>query len=149
MVRYCSCPASEEQNPQLPQRFYGEVTIRGIPAPAGVTVTAVAGDDSSSIVTTVPGRYGSSSVLGEKLLVQGVTRPIDTGTPVFFYVNGVSARCFDVSSHRTLDSYPFDSDRNTALNLDAEGGLDFTIISSAGAHGTITPAGVGDRRIRG
>ena len=138
---FAAATPSEIENPQLPQRFYGEVTIRGIPAPAGVTVTAVAGDDSSSVVTKVPGRYGSVNLLGEKLLVQGAHIPIDTGTPVFFSINGASARCFDVGTGRTLDSYPFESDRNTELNLDAEGGLDFTIISSAGPHGTITPSG--------
>jgi len=46
---------------QLPHRFYGDVTINGIPAPVGTHITAsVTGGGSDVYTTTVSGKYGNA-----------------------------------------------------------------------------------------
>lgn len=74
--------------PALPHAFYGDVTINGVPAPDGSSVSAIASEGTTvavqNPVTTVGGSYGESS---PKLLVQG---DIPDGATISFYVNGVN-----------------------------------------------------------
>ncbi|MDO8568418.1 MAG: hypothetical protein Q7R57_06860, partial [Dehalococcoidales bacterium] len=45
--------------PQMPQQFYGSVTINGIPAPAGIIISArIGGIEYSATVTDARGKYG-------------------------------------------------------------------------------------------
>ncbi len=75
--------------PPLPQAFYGDVTIAGVPAPVGTVVTAkIAGVEVGNILTTVAGKYGDSGPLQPKLVVEG---DIVDGTAIDFFINGVRA----------------------------------------------------------
>ena len=85
-------PVYAQETPPLPHAFYGTVEVNGSPAPAGTEVEArgegvQVGVGNNPVVTTAEGRYGSSQPLEPKLIVQG---DLVEGSPVTFYVNGVS-----------------------------------------------------------
>jgi hypothetical protein len=102
LVGMCAIPVNA-QIPPLPHAFYGTVKINGVDAPAyTTTVKATDREDGTTdkvitgignpITTTEPGRYGSESPLGTKLVVQGSPdTPIPEGTPIYFFVNGGKA----------------------------------------------------------
>jgi len=92
LLTLVTTPVYAQGVPPLPHAFYGTVEVNGSPAPAGTEVEArgegVQTDvGSNPVVTTAEGRYGSSDALEPKLIVQG---DIVEGSPVTFYVNGVS-----------------------------------------------------------
>jgi len=82
----------EEEVPPLPHALYGTIEINDSPAPVGTTVEArgegvrisIAGNP---IATDAVGNYGSPDPMETKLVIQG---HILDGTPITFYVNGVS-----------------------------------------------------------
>ncbi len=92
LLTLVTTPVYAQGVPPLPHAFYGTVEVNGSPASAGTEVEArgegvQTGVDSNPIVTTAEGRYSSSEPLEPKLIVQG---DIVEGSPVTFYVNGVS-----------------------------------------------------------
>jgi uncharacterized cupredoxin-like copper-binding protein len=117
-------PSSAQDIPLLPHAFYGNVTINGTPA-ANDTVVEARGEGVSTgiqhnpITVTEAGKYGASGGLDPKLVVQG---NITDGTNLTFYVNNVTAQCYDVQAGgQWLDSYPFKSGEVTVLNLRVAG----------------------------
>ncbi|EMA25184.1 hypothetical protein [Haloarcula argentinensis] len=81
-------PAAGADPPPTPAAYYGNVTIDGEPAPAGTEITAkIDGERRGTLVTEYTGAFGGSSVVAEKLAVNG-TRS-DAGATVIFYVNDV------------------------------------------------------------
>jgi len=92
LLTLVTTPVYAQGVPPLPHAFYGTVEVNGSPAPAGTEVEArgegVQTDvGNNPVVTTAEGRYGSSEPLEPKLIVQG---DLVEGSPVTFYVNGVS-----------------------------------------------------------
>jgi len=106
--------------PLMPHAFYGSVTINGTPAATGTVVEArgegvLTGIEDNPITVTEAGKYGGQGGLDPKLVVQG---NITAGTSLTFYVNNVTAQCYDVQAGgQWLDSYPFKSGNITILNL--------------------------------
>ncbi len=106
--------------PLLPHAFYGSVTINGTPAANGTVVEArgegvLTGIAGNPITVTEAGKYGGPSGFDPKLVVQG---NITDGTSLTFYVNNITAQCYDVQAGgEWLDSYPFKSSDITVLNL--------------------------------
>lgn len=103
----------------LPHAFYGSVTINGTPAANGTVVEArgegvLTGIEGNPITVTEAGKYGGPDG-SDPLVVQG---DITDGTNLTFYVNNVTAQCYDVQAGgEWLDSYPFKSGNITVLNL--------------------------------
>lgn len=117
-----------------PHIFYGAVNLDGLPAPIGTVIEArgedvAVGIGGNPITTTEVGHYGSDSIVEPPydLLVQG--DGIDGGTPIRFYVNGLRAECYDPAQDEWSDTYPFNSDAKTELNLFAFGSYTLTLIS--------------------
>jgi len=106
--------------PVLPHAFYGSVTIDGTAAPIRAVVEArgtgvSTGIEGNPITVTETGKYGGPGGFDPKLVVQG---DITDGTNLTFYVNNVTAQCYDVQAGgEWLDSYPFKSGDVTVLNL--------------------------------
>ena len=106
--------------PLLPHAFYGSVTIDGTPAANGTVVEArgegvLTGIEGNPITVTEAGKYGGPGGFDPKLVVQG---DIIDGTSLTFYVNNVTAQCYDAQAGgEWLDSYPFKSGDITILNL--------------------------------
>ena len=74
--------------------YYGTVTIDGAPAPAGTLIQAIInGEVRGSIVTSVPGQYGSSCVFGTRLMVRPTEADTASHQPIRlgFLINGVTA----------------------------------------------------------
>ncbi len=105
--------------PPMPHAFYGSVTINGTPAANGTVVEArgegvLTGIEGNPITVTEAGKYGGPDG-SDPLVVQG---DITDGTSLTFYVNNVTAQCYDVQAGgEWLDSYPFKSGNVTILNL--------------------------------
>jgi hypothetical protein len=106
---------------QLPHRFYGDVTINGIPAPVGTHITAsVTGGGSDVYTTTISGKYGNAGdVLFGTFFVQpvGEDSTIVSGAPITFSINGNPAEVYEVGKGPWRVSYPYADDGNTNLNL--------------------------------
>lgn len=93
MMLLLMAPVSAETIPDLPQAFYGALTINGMPAPAGTVVEArgegvLTGINGNPITTTQEVLYGGQAPLDPKLVVQG---NIQGGSALSFFVNGVAA----------------------------------------------------------
>jgi len=112
--------APSSAQPLLPHAFYGSVTINGTPAANGTVVEArgtgvLTGIEGNPITVTEAGKYGGPGGFDPKLVVQG---DITDGTSLTFYVNNVTAECYDVRAGGEWSaSYPFDSGNVTILNL--------------------------------
>lgn len=77
-------------DPTPPPAFYGQLTVDGDPAQAGVTVEAyVDGERRGSIVTEDRGEYGGPGGTEQKLVVDG--GEADEGKTITFYVDGQQA----------------------------------------------------------
>jgi len=130
--------------PQLPQAFYGTITIDGKPAPARTTVsTTVPGgkDEINYLVTTVEGVYGGTDDASPELMVQGT---IQKGAPITFFVDGKQAEVYDVAAGGPWqETSPFKPGRVTNLDLRVNTPLPvlYSITPSSGAGGTIAPGG--------
>ncbi len=117
----------------MPHIFYGAVWFDGAPAPIGTVIEAqcedvVTGIGGNPITTTQVGSYGSPSIATppEDLLVQG---DIDSGTPIEFYIKGLRAECHDPTEDEWVDTYPWQSDRETELDLFVSSEYTLTVAS--------------------
>jgi hypothetical protein len=124
--------------PPLPHSFYGSVTLRGAPAPAGSVISATGqnirtGIPGNPLTTTAAGRYGGPSVSDAKLVVQG-NESLANGTPIAFYIGGVRAQCA-VPGGAWQWTFPFVSGGITELNLRI---VDVTETPTATATRTVT-----------
>ena len=73
--------------PPPPNKFYGNVSLNGEPAPAGTVIDAhIDGELRGSVEVTTHGRYGDNL---NYLVVNGSAS--DDGKMIEFYVNGVRA----------------------------------------------------------
>jgi hypothetical protein len=110
----------QDTGTQVSQSFYGTVTIEGMAAPANTTILAVGRGVCSNITgnpvtTQADGSFGSASFNAQNLFVQG---PIENGTPLTFYVNGIPAEVCEVTTSGAWQpSYPFSSGEITPLDL--------------------------------
>ena len=103
----------------LPHRFYGAVEIDGQPAPVGTVVEArgegVEPCVGNPIVTAESGKYGGPWTGDPKLVVQG--DGLSGGEEIEFYINGMRAKCYDPATEEWSDTYPFQSEALTELDL--------------------------------
>ena len=98
--------ASVSEVPQLPEAYYGTITINGLPAPVGTEIIAmINGEEKGRFTLTESGVFGGPGTFDAKLLVAG--GQYDVGEQVIFLVNGVQAD--------QTDSY--NPGTNTELNL--------------------------------
>jgi len=137
----------------LPHAFYGSVSFNGQSAPAGTVIEARViknGIDIAThedgcgnpIVTTKAGEYGSTLGTEEWFLVQ--PKPdtdLQDGDIIQFYVNGVKAE----------QTYMFQSDTTTKLNLTANGiaaisTTESTQSSTSGDTGSVTISSTGSNQ---
>ena len=128
----------------LPHAFYGNVTISGTPAANGTVVVArgegvLTGIEGNPITVTEAGKYGGPDG-SDPLVVQG---DITDGTSLTFYVNNVTAQCYDVQAGgEWLDSYPFKSGDCTELNL-------LVVPTTYNLTVNVTPSGGGNITVNG
>jgi PKD repeat protein len=110
-----SNPVVNVDIPLLPHALYGNLTIQGVPGPAGSTVVALVSGGGGSLETTSTGSYGTAGAFGPKLLVQGNST---NGSNMSFTVNGAPAEARDVQSGGSwVQTYPFSSGAVTDLDL--------------------------------
>jgi len=127
----CLQPVSGQgSGPALPHEFYGKVFVGDNPAPMGLEVEAVGPGvyslqvelegrtikvKGNPVTTRAGGVYGESGMSAQKLLVQGDVEP---GTPLEFYVGGVKAEVFPVSTNGPWkENYSYFPGEITELNL--------------------------------
>lgn len=114
---YISISSGTPQNPHL---FYGNSTIGGIPAPISSMITVSSESEQGSLNITKLGTYGIPLPDEPKLKISG----IKDGTPLYFFVNGQSARCNNgTPGSEWADSFPFKSNSVTHLDLDVPASL--------------------------
>ena len=109
---------AQEGPPPPPHAFFGEVTIDGQPAPAGVVIESRAdgirtGIPGNPVTVAEPGRYGGPTAREVKLVAQG---RVADGLALTFYINGRQALCA-APGGEWQDTFPFQSGGVTALNL--------------------------------
>lgn len=80
--------------PQFPHAFWGDVTVRGKPAPVGALVYGLAVGVRYPVIgnpiqVEKEGKLGAGGGFGRKLVVQGPN--IKAGAPVMFFVDGQPA----------------------------------------------------------
>ena len=81
---------SSTEGPQLPEAYYGTVTISGAPAPVGTEIIAKISDEvKGSFTTTETGIFGGPDTFDPKLIVAG--DEYDVGETVSFWINGAQA----------------------------------------------------------
>jgi hypothetical protein len=130
--------------PNLPHFFQGTVaTDQGIALP-GKTVVArtLTGSWTGSATTTVDSasRYGYAPQFYIPGLDPGVPNSgAAQGDQIAFFVDGVQASLFNVSTGVTSSTYPMQYGGFTNLNLIVP--LRYTITATAGPNGSITPSG--------
>jgi hypothetical protein len=93
----------------LPEEFYGEILINGLPAPEGTEISAFIGNsERGSLVTADEGKYGGSETFSPRLIVEGQAN--DIGRDIDFYIN----------NHITGYSTVFTPGQVTELNLSTQ-----------------------------
>ena len=125
--------------PPIPAEFYGTVTINGVSAPVGTTITAsIEGSEVGTITTTSASVFGGAGNFQNRLIVQG--KDTDIGKTIIFRINSVVApetAIFNpgVSQQRDLSIVTGTSSGSTITpprenthNLQMEG-LQFTVAS--------------------
>ncbi|NYT08087.1 MAG: hypothetical protein GKC05_07535, partial [Methanomicrobiales archaeon] len=111
-----------DSSPQFSHAFYGNVTIDGEPCPENTTILAVcpgARSDTAEnpAASRADGSYGSANGTDRDLVVQGC---IENGTPLAFYVDGVRAEVWEVSTGGPWQSAcPFRAGEVTNLDIRA------------------------------
>ena len=107
--------------PLLPAEFSGTGTIDGVPAPAGIVITArIDGRDCGSLTLDVAGVYGGDGIFDRRLLVSGEDG--DVRKTITFFVDGVKAAGTAVYTPGT----------STRLALSTTVGVDFSADVMAG-----------------
>lgn len=85
--------------PPMPGEFYGNVTINGIPAPAGTLVEArINGLSAGSLTTTNDGFYGGTGTFDPRLIVSGQ----NNGQVISFFIGGLEANQTAVFQERSI-----------------------------------------------
>ncbi len=85
-----SAAASTSVFPQLPEAYYGTISINSVTAPAGTEITAmINGNEKGRFVTTQPSVFGGPGTFDTKLIVSG--SEYDVGETVTFLINGLQA----------------------------------------------------------
>jgi preprotein translocase subunit SecG len=106
--------------PQLPHTFWGKVFIGESPAGMGLEVIAVgpgvtSGVEGNPVTTLSGGVYGEAGMSSQKLLIQG---DIEPGTPLEFFVGGVRAEVFPVSTNGPWKpNFSYIPGEDTELNI--------------------------------
>ncbi len=108
--------SSESQSPtggpQLPESYYGTISINSSAAPAGTVITTkIDGQVKGTFTTTQEGVYGGPNTFASKLIVAG--SEYNVGQTVTFLVNGIEAA--------QSDNYNWGT--NTNLNLTFAGAV--------------------------
>ena len=116
--------ANGDPSPPLPHLFYGNVTILGDPAPAGLPIDAVVktGDTivGGGTITSTVGTYGGPGPIDPKLIVS-LDDPDAVGPlSVAFSVNGMPAVCREYGTGTWQETFPFSSGTVTNLDLNVE-----------------------------
>ncbi|MHC4498246.1 MAG: RCC1 domain-containing protein, partial [Planctomycetota bacterium] len=120
-----SASESSTAGPQLPEAYYGTISIHGTPAPAGTVITAkIDGQVKGTFTTTQEGVYGGPDTFDQKLIVAG--DEYDVGQTVTFWINGVQAEQSD----------NYDWGANTNLDLTFIGGAvaDISVVLQGGGR---------------
>lgn len=108
------CGSVSAASPQLPCEFYGSVTLSGMPAPAGIVITAyVNGTPQGSIQVKQPGLYGGSGTFDERLIVMAGENDFAQGTPEI---------TFRIDSQAADQKYSYQPGSSSVLNLSVGGG---------------------------
>ena len=99
---------SAEDYPTLPNRFSGDVTLNGAPAPVGTVIDAyIGGDFRGNVTVETAGKYIWLGVEGSSL---------DNGSTITFVVDGVDAvqtvEWIEGSGQRSLDLTALCGDTN-------------------------------------
>lgn len=85
--------------PPMPGEFYGNVTINGMPAPAGILIEArINGLSAGSLTTTTAGSYGGKGTFDPRLMVSGQSN----GQVVSFFIGGLEANQTAVFQERSI-----------------------------------------------
>jgi hypothetical protein len=91
--------AVAEGIPPMPEEFYGNVTINGMPAPAGILIEArINGQSAGSLTTTTDGFYGGTGTFDPRLIVSGQ----NNGQVISFFVGGLEANQTAVFEERSI-----------------------------------------------
>lgn len=116
--------------PQLPEAYYGDLTLDGSPTPAGTSVATVFNEGAVGyIITEQIGSYGGPSGTDPKLLVQG---DIAEEGIIEMYINGFKADQTDT----------FQSGSITNLDLTAISPTDFSDARCVSVPGATTEINV-------
>jgi hypothetical protein len=130
--------------PGFPQFFRGNVrTDRGVLLPGAlVTAKAVSGGWTGMSTTTADAlsRYGYNPDFSIPGYVDTPASGAKRGDKIAFWVQGVQALLYDVSTNITSTTYVFNPD-NSPVNLDLIVPLNYTITATAGPNGSISPSG--------
>ena len=74
----------------LPEEFYGDITINGLPAAVGTVIVAkIGGVERGNFTTTEVGKYGGPETFDSRLVVSG--EESEVGQTITFWVNGRQA----------------------------------------------------------
>lgn len=129
IVLYGLLGVSAFATPPIPHAFWGNVEIDGQPALVGTMVeakcTGVVTGTNNPIATIEIGKYGGPSA--GKLLVQG---NIEYRTPIAFYLNGGRAKCYNPETQEWSDTFKFQSEALTELDLFFIGQYTLTVTSA-------------------
>jgi hypothetical protein len=83
-------PVTAAADITLPEEFYGDVTINGLPAPSGTVIIArIDTVQRGNFTTTVAGKYGGNGTFTPRLIVAGADS--DVGKAITFWMSGVKA----------------------------------------------------------
>jgi hypothetical protein len=105
--------------PQLPEAYYGTISIHGTPAPVGTVITAkIDGQVKGTFTTTQEGIYGGPDTFDPKLIVAG--DEYDVGQTVTFWINGVQAE--------QSDNYDWGTNTNLDLTFTAGAVVDISTV---------------------
>jgi len=121
---------TQQEPPDEPASYFGEIQLNGEPAPPGTTITAeIDGEQRGSIVVEEPGQYGEGAVGGDKLIVDGTSE--DEGKAVTFLVNGVEVNANPAVTFETADVQEVDlsgSGFESNFEVDIDGGASETSV---------------------
>lgn len=101
---------------EVPETYYGNLTINGDPAPTGTVVEAYIGDElRGSVTVETEGTYGSDGVFDDRLEVHGTS--VEEGETVTFEVIPPDDTILDAGTAN--ETSPFEPEAETALDLTA------------------------------
>lgn len=121
--------------PPLPYEFYGNVTVNGTDADAGVVILAkINGTEVGNITTTTPGMYGGPATFDRRLVVNGAEEQI--GEYITFWIG-------DLQAAQKVKLYAGESQHlDLSFTPGEEGSIDASVVPSQ--SGTIADVPTGD-----